>query len=213
MLRADGLCIARGRGATRVIAVSHLDLSVAPGETLGLMGPSGSGKTSVLLALAGDIQVLSGTVHAGSGSPMTVAQVYQDFRLADFLSAEENVALALELRGREPKQALLDAREELASLGIGPELASHRPHALSGGQQQRVAIARATAVRPTLLLADEPTAALDEENSVRVMTAMVQRVRTLGAYLVVATHDPVVADLCDDVVHLRDERRTGNTES
>ncbi|WP_200934527.1 ABC transporter ATP-binding protein [Nostocoides sp. Soil756] len=195
-------------GATRALPRTSLDVS--PGEVLALMGPSGSGKSTLLGLLAGTVQASSGAVEVlgmdvGSASPAERAEqrrralglVFQDGDLLPELNARENVGLLMILDGVRRAQALAEADNALASVGL-EGLGRRTPSELSGGERQRVAIARALG-RPSarFVIADEPTASLDRQRADEVVETLVASVRRRGATLVMATHDPEVASVCD----------------
>jgi putative ABC transport system ATP-binding protein len=178
-------------------------------------GSSGSGKTTLLSVLGGLLRPEEGEVAYGdepvgtrSGEPRRgTAMVLQTYGLVPSLTAEENVAIALRAGRTPPQEAAARALESLQRLGVG-DLAERLVTELSGGQLQRVAVARALAVDPDVLLADEPTSELDEHN--RDMVVGELRLHAdRGAVVVLATHDPEVAALCDDEVHLVDGRVAG----
>jgi putative ABC transport system ATP-binding protein len=199
-------------------AVREIDLTVAAGQLLAVRGRSGSGKTTLLNLLGGLDRPTAGRVvvdgiEISSLSEdrlveirrRTIAFVFQSFGLIPILTAAENVEVPLRLVRAEP--AARDRRvEELLELVGLHERARHRPHELSGGEQQRVAIARALANRPRLLLADEPTGQLDSETGHRIMLVLRSVVRAEGITAIVATHDPMMLDVADHVVELRDGR-------
>ena len=206
-----------GVGPTEVYALCQVDLSVRPGELVAIMGPSGSGK-STLLTIAGSLEdPTSGMVRVGgselsSMSPndrarlrrRSVGYVFQDFNLLAGLTAVENVGLPLELDGVGVKEARAAAMAALEELGVA-DRAGHYPDELSGGERQRVAIARAVVGDRYLLLADEPTGALDSANGeavMRLLRAACQR----GVAGVVVTHDAQLASWADRVVFLHDGR-------
>jgi putative ABC transport system ATP-binding protein len=204
-----------GSGPAEVRALSDVNLSVAAGEMVAIMGPSGSGK-STLLTIAGSLeQPTSGTVlvEGNSISEMSrsdqarmrrrqVGYVFQDFNLLPGLTAAENIALPLELDGTRAKVAAVSARRALEQVGLADQ-ACRYPDELSGGQRQRVAIARALVGERRLLLADEPSGALDT----RTGEAVIRLVRAAckeGAAAVLATHDTQLAAWADRVVFVRD---------
>ncbi|MBP7676212.1 MAG: ABC transporter ATP-binding protein, partial [Thermoanaerobaculia bacterium] len=177
VLRVVGLSKTYGEGALAVRALENVELTVAAGELVALLGPSGSGKSTLLLCISlilepteGEIEMLGEPIYRAGRTLVDVRRfrrrnigfVFQQHNLIPFLSAGENVALVFELAGSSGRSARRKALDLLAELGVG-----HRGHDLpanlSGGEQQRVAIARALASSPRLVLADEPTAALDTE--------------------------------------------------
>ncbi|GGM59410.1 ABC transporter ATP-binding protein [Thermopolyspora flexuosa] len=187
---------------------TDLSFQVHAGERLALMGPSGSGKTTLLTTLAGLLPPVGGQVLVG-GVPLAenpglrreIALVLQSYGLLTLLTAAENIEVVLRAAGRDPRQAIAEAAAALERLGLGRH-AGHLIEELSGGQQQRVAIARAIALRPRVLLADEPTAEQDAANRALVLDALIAAADR-GAALVIATHDPEVAERCDRVIELR----------
>ena len=203
-------------GDTTIRALRGVNLAADPGELVAVRGRSGSGKTTFLNILGGLDHPTSGTVvidgHEVSAMSedelvdvrrRSVAFIFQSFGLVPILSAAENVEIPLRLVRAEAKGRDARVRELLELVGLGGR-AKHRPHELSGGEQQRVAIARALANRPRILLADEPTGQLDSETGHVIMMLLRDVVRTEGVTAVVATHDPVMLDVADRVVELRD---------
>ena len=204
-------------GSTLVHALIGASLSVERGNLVAVMGPSGSGKSS-LLAIAGSLEeptsgeVLIGGKSLASMSYNNKAQlrrrmigyVFQDFNLLAGLTALENVALPLELDDLSPRKARIAAMAALENIGIA-ERAGHFPDELSGGERQRVAIARAVVGERHLLLADEPSGALDSANGDAVMK-MIRRACKQGIAAVVVTHDAHLASWADRVVFLKDGR-------
>jgi putative ABC transport system ATP-binding protein len=211
-----------GSGRARVQALRELDLAVEGGELVAVMGPSGSGK-STLLAIAGSLEEpSSGEVLVGGSalSGMTANQrarlrrraigyVFQDFNLLAGLSAVENVALPLELDGVGQRAARASGLAALEELGLAGQ-AARFPDELSGGERQRVAIARAVVGERRLLLADEPTGALDSVNGDGVMR-LLRTACKRGVAGVVVTHDAHLASWADRVVFLRDGRLVDQT--
>ncbi len=196
-----------------------ITLSVAKGETLGLVGPSGSGKSSLLMLMGGLERASRGRVSA-MGHDMTALDedglarfrrgrmgvVFQSFHLIPTMTALENVAVPLELQGA--PDAFDRARDELHAVGLATR-ADHFPAQLSGGEQQRVALARAAAPRPALMLADEPTGNLDSANGSAIMDLLFSLRDRHGATLVMVTHAPELAARCDRIVRLADGRIAG----
>jgi putative ABC transport system ATP-binding protein len=203
-------------GGAVVHAVHDVDLGVRRGELLAVRGRSGSGKTTLLNLLGGLDRPTAGQVIL-DGRPVstmterelvevrrrTVAFVFQAFGLVPILSAAENVEIPLRLVHADPATRDRRVADILDRVGLS-ERARHRPHELSGGEQQRVAIARALANRPKLLLADEPTGQLDSETGHVIMVLLRSIVRTEGITAVVATHDPMMLDVADRIVEMRD---------
>ena len=212
-----------GRGATEVHALAGVSLSVDPGAMVAVMGPSGSGK-STLLTIAGSLeeptegQVLIGGAALSAMSRnatarlrrRTVGYVFQDFNLLPGLTAAENVSLPLELDGLPTRRARAAGLAALERLDLAGQ-ASRYPDELSGGERQRVAIARATVGERRLLLADEPSGALDSGNAEAVMRLVHEACKNGGVAAVVVTHDPQLASWADRVVFLRDGRVTDQT--
>jgi len=211
-----------GEGATEVHALSRVDLSVDAGSLVAVMGASGSGK-STLLTITGSLEEpTSGEVRIGS-RPLTslsrngkarlrrqtVGYVFQDFNLLAGLSALENVSLPLELDGVAARKAQAAALASLDDFGLR-DRASHYPDQLSGGERQRVAIARAVVGGRQLLLADEPSGALDSTNAEAVMR-MILAACHRGMAAIVVTHDAQLASWADRVVFLRDGRIVDQT--
>lgn len=206
-----------GSGSRAVHAVVDADLSVAAGEMVAITGPSGSGK-STLLAIAGGLEsATSGEVEIGGDDVAAMAPaaqaalrrrrigfVFQELNLLPTLTAAENVAAPLELDGETCRAARRVAVELLAAVGLADRAAAF-PDELSGGERQRVAIARAMSGDRSVVLADEPTGALDTATGVVVME-LLHRTRDRGAAVVVVTHDPTVAAGADRRVQMSDGR-------
>ncbi|MHA6761372.1 ABC transporter ATP-binding protein [Streptacidiphilus sp. PAMC 29251] len=204
-----------GTGPGQVRALTGIDLAVRTGEMIAVMGPSGSGKSS-LLTIAGSLEeptsgevLVEGRSLAGTSRDeraglrrRSIGYVFQDFNLLAGFTALENVALPLELDGRSVRKARAAALEALAGMDLADRAASF-PDELSGGQRQRVAIARALVGERRLLLADEPTGALDSLSSESVMRLLKAACKR-GAAAVVVTHDAQLASWADRVVFLRD---------
>jgi putative ABC transport system ATP-binding protein len=212
-----------GRGAAEVHALAGVSLSVEAGAMVAVMGPSGSGK-STLLTIAGSLEeptegeVLIGGAALSAMSRdakarlrrRTVGYVFQDFNLLPGLTAAENVALPLELDGLPARRARAAGLAALERLGLAGQ-ASRYPDELSGGERQRVAIARATVGERRLLLADEPSGALDSDNAEAVMRLVRAACKDGGVAAVVVTHDAQLASWADRVVFLCDGRVADRT--
>ena len=205
-----------GKGALAFEALKGVDFRVGHGEFVMLAGPSGSGKTTLLSILGCVLSATSGEVHLldekisglhESELPRIrteyIGFIFQGNNLIASLTATENVALQLELRGVDTPAATLEARELLEKVGLGDKL-DRKPMELSGGQRQRVAIARALAGKPPVVLADEPTAALDAENGRLVTEILRELAREQGNTVVVVTHDNRIFHLADRMVYIED---------
>ena len=199
----------------RVVALDDVHVTFPRGSWTAVMGPSGSGKSTLLHVAGGLERPAQGQVliagqditHASEAAltrlrQTTVGFVFQNFNLIGSLSAEQNVAMPLRLAGRRPSRR--EVRDVLERVGLA-DRARHRPRELSGGQQQRVAIARAMVTRPTVLLADEPTGALDSR-AARTILAMLRTMAEEGQTIVMVTHDPLAAASADQVMFLTDGR-------
>ena len=208
-----------GTGAARVHILKDVNLRVASGEAVGLIGPSGSGKSTLLMVMAGLERPDSGQVVVSGASfnaldedalarfrGRQVGIVFQSFHLIPTMTALENVAVPLELAGRD--DANERAARELSGLGLGERL-HHYPSQLSGGEQQRVALARALAPDPAILVADEPTGNLDEATGQQIVDLLFAKHIERGMTLVLVTHDLALAQRCDRVVRLRSGRVDG----
>jgi putative ABC transport system ATP-binding protein len=224
VLELRGVSRVLGSGAAAVHALRAVDLRVAAGELVAVMGPSGSGK-STLLSLAGGLAtptagdvIVEGTA-LGDLDPRLLAQlrrravgyVFQDFNLIPALTAVENVALPRELDGARPARARAEGLAALEELGV-EELADRFPDDMSGGQQQRVAIARAVIGDRRLVLADEPTGALDSDTGEAVLRLLRRRVDA-GAAAVLVTHEARSAAWADRILFLRDGRAVDEAEA
>lgn len=200
--------------AGRVDILKGVDLTVNPGDSLGIVGPSGSGKSSLLMIMGGLERATSGSVRAHGADLTAMGEdqlarfrrdnmgiVFQSFHLIPTMTALENVAAPLELAG--DRDAFDRAAEELAALGLG-DRGDHYPAQLSGGEQQRVALARASAPRPKILLADEPTGNLDTTTGAVIVDALFDLQKRHGATLVMVTHAPELAAMCDHTIRIED---------
>jgi len=202
-------------------ALRGVNLEVGQGEFAALAGPSGSGKTTLLNLIGGLDHPTSGQVWLGQQriDGLSKAQlanlrlwnlgfVFQAYNLIPVLSALENAAFVLELRGESPAEREAKARAALETLGMG-EFADRRPNQLSGGQQQRVAVARALAAKPKIILADEPTANLDSKTGIALIEHMRALNREQGMTFLFSSHDPRLLEHVDRVVYLEDGRVRG----
>ena len=218
-LEVQGLTRTYGDGAAAVVALAGVDLAFRRGTFTAVMGPSGSGKSTFLTCAAGLDRPTSGRVLIG-GEDVTdwdeerrtrlrrerIGFVFQGFHLLPYLSAAQNVALPSRLAGRRPDRARVRALLERVGLA---DRAHHLPGSLSGGQQQRVALARALVTDPDVVLADEPTGALDSATAREVLGMLRASVTELAQTVVMVTHDPVAASYADEVVFLVDGRVAG----
>ena len=218
VLEAVGLTKVYGSGHTEVVAVRDATLEVARGSVVALLGPSGAGKSTLLALLglilppnAGRIVVGGTTVFADHRMRVNARRfrrqhlgfVFQKANLIPFLTAAENVRLALEINDHPSRAAKSRAMELLDYLGVA-ERAEHLPAKLSGGEQQRVAVARALANRPSLILADEPTAALDSVRGRQVMELFRKVAHEQNAGVIVVTHDHRALDVFDRALEMED---------
>jgi len=207
-----------GSGNTEVVAMKDATLRVERGEVVALLGPSGAGKSTLLTAMglinppdAGRV-VIGGVPVMDGPSPLVdlrafrrhhLGFVFQKANLIPFLNAVQNVQIALQINGQPARQARRRALELLDYLGVA-DRANNLPDALSGGQQQRVAVARALANGPSLILADEPTAALDSHRGRQVMELFRKVAHERGAGVIVVTHDQRSLDVFDRTVKMED---------
>ena len=194
--------------------LKNISLNVSTGESLALIGPSGSGKSSLLMLLGGLERASSGSVRV-AGTELSdlnedqlaflrrdqMGIVFQSFHLIPTMSALENVATPLELAG--VTDAFKKARGALDTVGL-THRQDHFPGQLSGGEQQRVALARAVVAQPKILLADEPTGNLDGINGIAIMDLLFSLRDQFGSTLILVTHDPVLANRCNQIIRLHD---------
>jgi putative ABC transport system ATP-binding protein len=205
-----------GKGNLAFEALKGVDFAVARGEFVMLAGPSGSGKTTLLSILGcvlspteGEVNLLGERVSRLDEAELPrvrtayIGFIFQGHNLIASLTAEQNITLQLELRGIDTASARKEALDLLGKVGLADK-ADRKPMDLSGGQRQRVAIARALAGSPPLILADEPTAALDAENGRRVTEILRELARERGHTVVVVTHDNRIFHLADRIVHIED---------
>jgi putative ABC transport system ATP-binding protein len=205
-----------GNGAGRVEALRGVSLSLAGGQLTLLMGPSGSGKTTLLSVLGCLLTPSDGTIRvrgrctAGMASGElarlrrdNIGFVFQSYHLFPTLTAIDNVRLALDVRGERSASAIAKAKEVLLTVGLSHKENSF-PHELSGGEQQRVAIARAIVGDASVILADEPTGALDGENGFAIMTILSDIAKDPSRAVLVVTHDPRIVPFADQIIHIED---------
>ncbi|ABQ27562.1 ABC transporter ATP-binding protein [Geotalea uraniireducens] len=223
-IEVAGLTKIYGKGETMVTAISDATFQVKPGELVAILGPSGSGKTTLLTSIGlineptrGKV-VIDGTVVADEGwrpgldlkriRREKLGFIFQAHNLIPFLTAMENVMVALEINHLPRSEARERAEELLTTLNLGHRLNNY-PSALSGGEAQRVAIARALANRPKVILADEPTAALDTGNGKNVMTLLKKLAVENHSAILVVTHDHRMVEGFDRIFHVSDGRIAG----
>lgn len=221
LLAARGVAKTFRLGKVEVPALGGVDMTVGAGEVVLLMGPSGSGKTTLLSILgcilspsAGSVAVLGRDTAGLPEAELAKVRlahfgfIFQGYNLFPTLTAEENVRVALDLRGVKGADAVERSRQALAAVGLGDKFRM-LPRDLSGGQKQRVAIARALVAEPDILLADEPTAALDSETGKAVIAILRELAVTHGRSVVIVTHDPRIAAFADRVIRIEDGRIVG----
>ena len=219
MIRLQAVELTLTSLAGPVNILKGIDLEIQKGETVGLVGPSGSGKSSLLSVIAGLEAPSAGVVEIAGRSVVNLNEdelalmrgehigiVFQSFHLIPTMTALENVAVPLELNGQEnPRQR---AREELKTVGLAGRV-EHYPGQLSGGEQQRVAIARAVVGGVPILLADEPTGNLDDQNSAHVIDLLFSLQAERNTTLLMVTHDSRIAARCDRIITLKDGQVDG----
>lgn len=215
MLRISNLHKSYPIGDSSLHVLKGIDLNVEAGEMVAIMGSSGSGK-STLLNIIGILDESDSGAYTLDGVTIKdltekkaavyrnkfLGFIFQSFNLITYKNALENVALPLYYQGMKRKDRQEKAKFHLEKVGL-LEWADHLPNELSGGQKQRVAIARAMAAEPKVLLADEPTGALDSKTSYEVMD-LIQKINDAGNTILVVTHEPDIADMCKRIVHLKD---------
>jgi putative ABC transport system ATP-binding protein len=221
LLEAKGIVKMLGSGAAQVQALKGVNFDLMPGELTLLMGPSGSGKTTLLSILGCILSPTSGSLSLAGHSThgldaegladlrrQHVGFVFQAYNLVPTLTAQENVMLALDLRGAALSQAPALAAQALAAVGLSHR-ASALPNKLSGGEKQRVSIARALAGSPSVILADEPTAALDSHNGKAVMQLLAEVAKDTRRAVLVVTHDHRTLEYADRIIRIEDGRIVG----
>ncbi len=219
-IRVEGLSKRYGEGDTAVDALKDVNITVAPGEVVGLIGPSGSGKSTLLKCLGAVIEPTAGRMTLGSeviyddGWKIPdlralrrdrIGFVFQAPYLIPFLDVTDNVALLPMLAGRPNDESRARAMTLLGALDVGHR-ANARPSQLSGGEQQRVAIARALANQPPIILADEPTAPLDSERALGVARILNEMAQQFATAIIVVTHDEKIIPTFKRIYHIRDGR-------
>jgi putative ABC transport system ATP-binding protein len=216
ILTARDIVMELGQGAGRVRVLKGVDLTLGSGELTLLMGPSGSGKTTLLSIMGCILSPTAGTLQVadqrtdGLGAEQLaelrrrhIGFVFQSYNLFPTLTAIENVLLALDVRGINGPAAKKEAEKALTAVGLSHRMRSY-PRNLSGGEQQRVAVARALAGSPSLLLADEPTAALDAENGRAVMALLSDLARDESRAILAVTHDGRTLPYADRIINIED---------
>jgi lipoprotein-releasing system ATP-binding protein len=216
VLACRQLCKTFDEGHVALEILRGVDFDVEPGERIAIMGASGSGKSTLLHLLGGLDEPSSGDISIagqliGAMSPLQLGRlrnrelgfVYQFHHLLPEFTALENVAMPLLIRGVRPADAREQAIALLERVGLSKRT-THKPGELSGGERQRAAVARALVTRPACILADEPTGNLDRQNAEQVFSLMMELNRELSTSLLLATHDPLIAERMDRVVLLED---------
>jgi putative ABC transport system ATP-binding protein len=222
-IQVEKLTKTYGSGATAVIALDHVNLTIRESEFIAIMGPSGCGKSTLLHLLGGLDKPSEGRVIIGghnlselNDDQLTelrrrrIGFVFQFFNLIPVLNALENAALPVTLDGVKPAEAKEKATKWLTQFGLADRLAN-RPDQLSGGQQQRVAIARALVADPELILADEPTGNLDTRSSDEIASLLRDVSKQYKRTVVMVTHDPRIAAYADRIIFLKDGRVVDET--
>ncbi|MEG5019859.1 DevA family ABC transporter ATP-binding protein [Microcoleus sp. AT8-B5] len=211
-----------GQGSLKKQALFDINLDIHPGEIVIMTGPSGSGKTTLLTMLGGlrsaqegSLKILGQEIQGASKTQLTklrkqIGYIFQAHNLMTFLTAKQNVRMSLELHAEMLNQNM-DALSitMLEAVGLG-ERANYYPENLSGGQKQRVAIARALVSRPKIVLADEPTAALDKKSGRDVVEIMQKLAKEQGCTILLVTHDNRILDIADRIIYMEDGRLATN---
>ena len=216
ILRVDDIQKFYGNKGNLTKAVDHISFSVRKGEFLGIMGSSGSGKTTLLNCISTIDTVTSGHIYVGGkditalhGSQLAdfrgkkLGFIFQDFNLLDTLTAYENISLALSIAGTKPSEIQERVPQIAKALNI-QEVLNKYPYQMSGGQQQRVAAARAMVTNPAIVLADEPTGALDSNSSRMLLTLLTELNEQLAATILMVTHDAFSASYCHRILFIKD---------
>ena len=231
MLEASNVVKEHGSGPVKVRALKGVNLKLNAGELTLLMGPSGSGKTTLLSILGCIMSPSSGTLTVAGDSTeglnaeelaelrrRHIGFVFQSYNLFPTLTAEENVRIALDVRGEKGSETKVRSQRALQQVGLGHRMKSY-PRSMSGGEQQRVAVARAIVASPSVILADEPTAALDSENGLAVMQLLSEIAKDKSRAVLAVTHDPRTIPFANRILRIEDgmivgeERRTEGVET
>lgn len=215
---ANSLCFSFGNGELQKQILFDICFSVEAGEIVLLTGPSGSGKTTLLTLIGGlrqvqegELTVLDHSLHQATESELVslrkqIGFIFQQHNLLPFLTAAQNVELMLEMQGLVSSNEIVSrSAEALAAVGLSDRM-RHEPSGLSGGQRQRVAIARALVGNPSLILADEPTAALDSKSGRSIVDLLKKLARERGVPILMVTHDSRVLDIADRIIEMEDGR-------
>jgi len=218
VVNIENLHHAFGKGQLAKPVLIDIDLAIAPGEIVILTGPSGSGKTTLLSLMGGlrsaqqgSLNILGQELLGASKKQLVelrsrIGYIFQAHNLLDCLTAQENVRMALRLRKNlSYGDRTAQATAMLEAVGLGHRV-NYRPDNLSGGQKQRVAIARALVTQPQLILADEPTAALDSQSGREVVELMQHLARDQGCTILLVTHDNRILDIAHRIIHMEDGR-------
>ena len=216
ILRVDDIQKYYGNKGSLTKAVDHISFTVDRGEFLGIMGPSGSGKTTLLNCISTIDTVTSGHIyvenqditelHGGKLSEFRgkkLGFIFQDFNLLDTLTAYENISLALSIAGVKTVEIQKRVKKIGEALNISDVLSQY-PYQMSGGQQQRIAAARAMVTNPAIVLADEPTGALDSNSSRMLLTMLTELNQSLSATILIVTHDAFSASYCSRILFIKD---------
>ncbi|MCM1981824.1 ABC transporter ATP-binding protein [Lyngbya confervoides] len=197
-------------------ALSDINFSVPQGQLQMLVGPSGAGKTTLLLIIAGLLSPSSGQVWLMGSNLYTLSRLereqfrlrnlgimFQEANLMNALTVAENLAVALALKGIHGPANQDQVKDLLQKVGL-TDWGNYLPHKLSGGQQQRAALARAVAGQPKILIADEPTGALDSVNGMKIMALIEELIQSVGCSVLMSTHDPRIVSYADRLIHIED---------
>lgn len=216
LLRVQEISKTYGKGKSETIALNGITFDVLPGEFLGIMGASGSGKTTLLNCIAtmtkptsGQIFLEGQNISSFKGSQLAqyrgdkIGYLYQQFELLDNLTAKENIILPLYIHGENPEKQEVQFQQLVKQFDI-EEVLNKFPSALSGGQKQRVAATRALISNPSIVLADEPTGALDTKNAKKLMEKLTSVNQTDSATILMVTHDANAASFCSRILFLQD---------